>query len=67
MPKKANRRKEIQAVRRKAEANELARKNKKWPETRKVATIAHHHSAIGATLAVLAAMSLRSMKGTPHE
>ena len=56
MPKKTNRRKEIQAAKRKAAADELARKNKKWPGTRKVVTIAHRHTgSVGATLAVMAA------------
>jgi uncharacterized membrane protein YdbT with pleckstrin-like domain len=57
MPKKSNRRKEIQAAKRKDAADELARKNKKWPGTRKTVVIAHRHSGhMGANLAVIAAV-----------
>ena len=66
MPKKTNRRKETQAAKRKAAADELARKNKKWPGTRKVLTIAHRHTgSVGATLAVMAA-AIQFDKGRPQ-
>lgn len=67
MPKKTNRRKETQAAKRKAAADEMARKNKKWPGTRKVLTVAHHHTgSVGATMAVMAAVMQFFDKGRRH-
>lgn len=62
MPKKANNRKALQAAKRKALAEDEARKNKKWPGTRKVAIIAHHDRSMSATLAVMMA-SMNMLKG----
>jgi len=61
MPRKINKRKAVQAAKRKALADETARKNRKWPGTRKVAIITHHGGSMAATLAVM--MAAMKMKG----
>ena len=45
MPRKISKRKAIQAAKRKAaDADAEARKNRKWPGTRRTAMIAHAHT-----------------------
>ena len=53
MPRKINKRKAIQAAKRKAVAEDEARKNKRWPWARRVATIAHYHHNHAALAALL--------------
>jgi hypothetical protein len=53
MPHKANKRKAIQEAKRRAAAAEEARKNKKWPGTRRVAMIAHHNGSQATLISLL--------------
>ena len=53
MPRKLNKRKAIQAQKRKAQAAEEARKNKRWPGTRRDGLIAHHNGSPAALMALL--------------
>ncbi len=66
MPRKINKRKIIQATKRKILADESARKNKRWPGTRRDVTIAHHGGFVAATLAVMSA-KMKMMKGGGDE
>lgn len=56
MPKKRNKRKAIQAQKRRAQAEQTARKNKRWPGTRRIALIAHHDRSFGTLMALMLAM-----------
>lgn len=53
MPRRINRRKAIQAAKRKALATDELRKNKKSPSTRRVGLIAHHNGSSAALLSLL--------------
>lgn len=55
MPRKINKRKAIQAEKRKAQAAEEARKSKRWPGTRRTITIAHHHNNMAVLGSLLVA------------
>lgn len=44
MPRKISKRKAIQAAKRQAAADAEARKNRKWPGTRRTAMITHTHT-----------------------
>jgi hypothetical protein len=54
MPRRVNKRKAIQAAKRAAQAAEDARKNKRWPGTRRVGFIAHHKKTAALTSLLLA-------------
>lgn len=55
MPRKISKRKTIQAEKRKAQAAEETRKNKRWPGTRRTVTIAHHNNNMAVLGSLLAA------------
>lgn len=80
MPRKINKRKAIQAAKNKAKDAEEARKNKRWPTTRRaysddaprqrIGIIAHHHKnmSVLASLLIAAQADLPdATKGTSHE
>jgi len=65
MPRKISKRKAIQAEKRKAQAAEEARKNKRWPGTRRTVTIAHHNNmaVLGSLLVASAAVPIILKRG----